>query len=163
MSDNNKPPIVKQLLGAGVGATIALALYAGYQVAAPNVLAYINVHRASQDEARFSSRSLDEEDRQMERQQQRNREIARAHDAPVIQGSNASDVFDTIAERVKEIEEDLVQEETKEAEEAYGTEEITEEIIEVNGLANFPLCPVKKPQKLLKKLVMNLIIKPAVT
>ncbi|MBU0766905.1 hypothetical protein KKF55_03940 [Patescibacteria group bacterium] len=103
----------KQLAGAAIGATLAYGLYLGYQETAPRLGAYIDVFwDDTQTGARFATKEPDEFDRQEERQVSRNKEIRDRFAAPTDQpGLNVQpSVFDDIAERAKQFEEQLTEE-----------------------------------------------------
>ena len=96
------PSLGRQLLGAGIGATVALTLYAGYTQAEPVVTAYI-MRSDDVQEAHFAQKNLDHEDRQYQRQAVRNIEVAGHGAAP------DEDLFEKIAERAREIEEEYTE------------------------------------------------------
>ncbi|MCF7844454.1 MAG: hypothetical protein K9M03_01320 [Kiritimatiellales bacterium] len=105
--------LFKQLCGAVAGAALAYGLYVGYQAATPRLSAYIDVFWSDTDTgARFATKEPDEFDRQLERQASRNNEIRERFAAPTNQpGMNAQpNAFDDIADRAKQFEEQLTEE-----------------------------------------------------
>jgi len=106
-------PLLKQLAGAIIGATLAYGLYVGYQEAAPKLGAYIDVFwDDTQTSARFAQENVDQFDRQEERQASRNNEIRERFAADEDQpGLNVgTEAFDNIAERAKQFEQQLTEE-----------------------------------------------------
>ena len=94
------PSLVRQLLGAAVGSAVALTLYGSYQYAAPTLQAHFSQNQVVTDGARFAEQNLDTEDRTRERRVRRNDEVAVHGAAP----ESEQDVLDHIAERAKNLE-----------------------------------------------------------
>ena len=105
--------IIKQLPGAAAGALIAYAVYAGYTAAEPKLTAFTQTFWTGSDkgvEARFSEAGLDIDDRQMERQVSRNREIAKHFASNAQPGTNGQVPFSNIAEKANEFTNNLTPE-----------------------------------------------------
>ncbi|MBU1911688.1 hypothetical protein KKG16_04725, partial [Patescibacteria group bacterium] len=68
-----KNQMVRQLIGAVVGAAVAFSLYVGYKEAAPRITALTQTYwgGANSLEARFSRGDIDMSDQQMARQASR--------------------------------------------------------------------------------------------
>ena len=113
MKNPLRSPLFKQLVGAVIGATLAYGLYVGYQEAAPKLGAYVDVFwDDTQTSARFAQDNTDQFDRQVERQISRNTEIRERFAADEDQpGLNVgTEAFDNIAERAKQYEQQLSEE-----------------------------------------------------
>jgi len=142
MSENNRPSILKQLVGAVVGGALALGLYYGYNTVVPKITAYMQVpYTESEQTANFAQQDLDTDELEFERRLRRNREIRDRFSAPPE--SIPNEVLERVRRRVEEFNEQLTPEEEarineeleggsgEEAGESEETEEIeeTEEVV----------------------------------
>lgn len=101
-------PLVRQIVGAVVGASLALLLYQGYQTVAPGMTALLKISSGSTD-ARFAEADEVSADQvKYQRQEARNRVIAEHFAAP--------ETFDRIAERAKNVQLNLTDEQRAQAE-----------------------------------------------
>ncbi|MBU1123289.1 hypothetical protein KJ652_01755 [Patescibacteria group bacterium] len=106
-----KNQMVRQLIGAVVGAAVAFSLYVGYKEAAPRITALTQTYwgGANSLEARFSRGDIDMSDQQMARQASRNREIS-IHFASQEQPGGLNVPFNRIAEKASQFEQELTPE-----------------------------------------------------
>ncbi|MDD5026410.1 MAG: hypothetical protein PHH13_03470 [Candidatus Peribacteraceae bacterium] len=119
-------PLVRQLLGAIVGATFALLLYQGYQAVAPSVTALLKIPSGSTD-ARFAEvNEVTADQVKFQRQEARNRTIAEHFAAP--------ETFDRIAERAKNVQLNLTDEQRKLAEEALDQPAVPGQMAQASGI-----------------------------
>lgn len=103
---------MKQLLGALVGGAVAFVAYTGYKAASPHLGAWINVPQtASEQAAQFGDSDLDVSDEQYDRQAQRNSEIKEHFAAPSNPDPISNDLFQNIADKAKELEGGITEEE----------------------------------------------------
>ncbi|PIR49003.1 hypothetical protein COU80_01155 [Candidatus Peregrinibacteria bacterium CG10_big_fil_rev_8_21_14_0_10_55_24] len=110
MALSERPSLLKQLLGAAIGATLALLLYGIYHAVAPRLTAVLRVpHTYSSERARLSETDLGDDNRALERREQRNQEIAEHFAAPVE--PIAPEVIERIRQRVEEFEQTVTPEE----------------------------------------------------
>jgi len=99
-----KSSLTRQVAGAIIGASVAYGLYIGYQVVQPPLGAFIQTFWVGDEGAgaRFAESQVDVEDRQIARQAQRNREIAKHFASNDPPGQKKPTPFERIAERAQQ-------------------------------------------------------------
>ncbi|HAI97973.1 TPA: hypothetical protein DCL30_00315 [Candidatus Peribacteria bacterium] len=118
-------PLVRQLLGAVVGATLALLLYQGYQAIVPSVTALLKIPSGSTD-ARFAEvNEVTANQVKFQRQEARNRTVAEHFAAP--------ETFDRITARAKNIQLNLTDEQKRRAEEALDQPTVPDQMVQLDG------------------------------
>lgn len=111
-----KSSLTRQVAGAIIGASVAYGLYLGYQVVQPPLGAFIHTFWDGSDgvDARFSSGKTDIEDRRVERQAQRNREIAKHFASSGTPGQREPTPFERIAEKAQQYQGQITPQKEKE-------------------------------------------------
>ncbi|MDP7247761.1 MAG: hypothetical protein QF741_04010 [Candidatus Peribacteraceae bacterium] len=99
-----KSSLTRQVAGAIIGASVAYGLYLGYQVVQPPLGAFIHTFWDGDEGAgaRFAEDQVDIEDRQLARQAQRNREIAKHFASDDPPGQKKPTPFERIAEKAQQ-------------------------------------------------------------
>ncbi len=131
-----KSSLTRQVAGAIIGASVAYGLYIGYQVVQPPLGAFIHTFWDGDEGAgaRFAEDQVDVEDRQIERQAQRNREIAKHFASDNPPGQKKPTPFERIAEKAQQYqgqitpsqEKQLIESGTEKGQDEKGTKEIKE-------------------------------------
>ncbi len=108
--------LTRQIAGAIIGASVAYGLYLGYQAVQPPLGAFIHTFWDGGEgaDARFSSEKTDVEDRRIERQAQRNREIAKHFASSGTPGQQEPTPFERIAEKAQKYQGQITPSQEKE-------------------------------------------------
>lgn len=105
---SNRPALWKQLLGAGLGGAVAIALYYGVESGIPRVTAYVSTFTGSEEEpVRFARK---EDPGEFDRIAKRTKQIAQQYTKKRIMGATSEEIEDedsnsdaqTVEERRKE-------------------------------------------------------------